>query len=197
MPRIWDATVSGHRDAVRNAILDGTAKEIHRVGVASLSMSDVAQAAGISRATLYKYFPDLDAVLEAWHHRMVHSHLAALETVSREHDDAAERLHAVLREYAILRANRPDGQIAISLHDAPHMGGASVELRAVFTSVLNDAADAGGVTRQIPIAEAAIYCEYALSAAVELPSRDAIDRLVELVIASLAPPGSAPSEPKR
>ncbi|MGC5172055.1 TetR/AcrR family transcriptional regulator [Microbacterium sp. DT81.1] len=187
MPKIWESTVSEHRDAVRNAILDAAGEVTLDGRAGSLNMSDLAKAARISRATLYKYFDGLDAVLQAWHHRMVSAHLASLESVSREHDHPAERLDAVLRQYAILQAKRPTGQIAIDFHNAPHMQVASDELQAVLTRVLTDAADAGAVTRQIPIAELAVYCEHALSAAAELTPGAAIDRLVGLVVTSLAP----------
>jgi hypothetical protein len=39
-----------------------------------ISMSQIAAAAGIGRATLYKYFPDVERVVAAWHNRQVADH---------------------------------------------------------------------------------------------------------------------------
>ena len=51
-------------DRVAEAILDATA-DLFAEGGEPPSMSDVAGAAGISRATLYRYFPTREQLLEA------------------------------------------------------------------------------------------------------------------------------------
>ena len=38
-------------------------------GLLSVTMSQVAEEAGIGRATLYKYFPDVESILAVWHER--------------------------------------------------------------------------------------------------------------------------------
>ena len=43
-------------------------------------MSQIAEQTGIGRATLYKYFPDVEAILLAWHERQVTGHLAGSPT---------------------------------------------------------------------------------------------------------------------
>ena len=45
------------------AILDAAAQALSEHG-RSANMADVADAAGISRATLYRYYPDREALLE-------------------------------------------------------------------------------------------------------------------------------------
>ena len=52
------------RDHVSAAILDATADAVSAYGDAA-SMSDIAHAAGISRATLYRYFPTRGDLLRA------------------------------------------------------------------------------------------------------------------------------------
>src|SRR5437867_8043529 len=51
-------------DRTKAAILDATAHALSEHG-RSTSMADVAAAAGVSRATLYRYYPDREALLEA------------------------------------------------------------------------------------------------------------------------------------
>lgn len=47
----------------RHRILDGAMRALERRGLRKLSMSDIAEEAGVSRGTLYRYFSDKDAVL--------------------------------------------------------------------------------------------------------------------------------------
>ena len=62
---LWQGSLSEHRARQADRIA-GVAMGIIAVdGIAGLSMSTLAEAAGVSRQTLYKYFPDVDAVLAA------------------------------------------------------------------------------------------------------------------------------------
>jgi len=55
-------------DAVTTSerILEATADVLARSGARKLSLSDVATAAGVSRPTLYRWFPSKEALLEAF-----------------------------------------------------------------------------------------------------------------------------------
>lgn len=48
----------------REKILDGAATAVARHGLAKLEMSDVSATSGVSRGTLYRYFPSRDALLD-------------------------------------------------------------------------------------------------------------------------------------
>jgi AcrR family transcriptional regulator len=50
---------------VEAKVVDGALRAIARFGLAKLTVDDVAREAGISRATLYRYFPGRGAVLNA------------------------------------------------------------------------------------------------------------------------------------
>jgi AcrR family transcriptional regulator len=67
VPKLWTETVETHRQEVREAILDATASLVQSRGLLAVTMSDIAEATGIGRATLYKYFPDVETILSAWH----------------------------------------------------------------------------------------------------------------------------------
>ena len=51
--------------ATRARILEGAVRAVARHGLAKLAMSDVSQSAGVSRGTLYRYFPTREALLDA------------------------------------------------------------------------------------------------------------------------------------
>ncbi len=91
MPKLWNETIEAHRRAVRDATLDATAALVAAHGLASVTMSRIAEETGIGRATLYKYFPDVEAILVAWHERQVTGHLAQLTELRDQAGDAAER----------------------------------------------------------------------------------------------------------
>jgi AcrR family transcriptional regulator len=83
MPRIWADTIDSHRRQVNDAILDATAELIAEQGPLSVAMSAIAERAGIGRATLYKYFPDVESILIAWHTRDFSEHLERLQALSQ------------------------------------------------------------------------------------------------------------------
>ena len=59
----WDDALSEHRQRQAEHIAASAMAIIAGVGVSALTMSAIASEADISRQTLYKYFPDVDAVL--------------------------------------------------------------------------------------------------------------------------------------
>ena len=91
MPRIWSETIAAHRDAVRDATLDATAALVDSHGLTGLTMSEIARQSGIGRATLYKYFPDIESILAAWHERQVSEHLRQLAAVSEATPSGSRR----------------------------------------------------------------------------------------------------------
>jgi AcrR family transcriptional regulator len=185
MPGLWDQSVQTHRRTVHDAVLDATAKLVDRRGLASVTMAGIATEAGIGRATLYKYFSDVDAVLLAWHQRHIADHLEQLATVRDRADGPAQRLHAVVQAYAGLRRHQPRGQIATNLHRGSHVDDAAHQLRAMLANVIADAATAGAARNDVPALELAVFCESALAAATELDTADGVERLVRVALAGL------------
>src|SRR3970040_198440 len=94
MPKPWNETIEAHRREVRDAILDATAALVASHGLLSVTMSQIAERTGIGRATLYKYFSDVEAILLAWHDRQITRHLKLLAEVRDQPGDAGGRLGA-------------------------------------------------------------------------------------------------------
>src|SRR5438874_13369147 len=84
VPKLWNETIEAHRREVRDAILDTTAALVFEHGLRAVTMAQIAEQTGIGRATLYKYFPDIDTILHTWHHRQITAHLHQLTDV-RDH----------------------------------------------------------------------------------------------------------------
>src|SRR6266487_832162 len=102
VPKLWDETIEAHRRSVRQAILDTTAGLVAEHGLRAVTMSQIAEQTGIGRATLYKYFPDVDAILLSWHEQQIAGHLGYLAEVRDQAGTGSERLAAVLEAYALI-----------------------------------------------------------------------------------------------
>ncbi|MBF6072816.1 TetR/AcrR family transcriptional regulator [Nocardia farcinica] len=191
MPKLWSETIDTHRRTVRDSILDTAARLAIEHGVASMTMSGIAEQAGIGRATLYKYFPDVSAILAAWHERQVGHHLEQLVAVSDTESDPSRRLDALLGAYArILRESRHrhDSDLgAMVRHSGPHVDHAEQRLRQLVTEAVAAAAATGTVRTDTPADELAIYCLHALDAAVAASSDAAVARLITVIRAGLGP----------
>ena len=188
VPRLWNETIEAHRRTVRGAILKTTATLVAEHGLRSVTMSQIAEKTGIGRATLYKYFPDVEAILLAWHERHVTGHLEHLAELRDQAGNARERLEAVLEAYALIQHKRHATELAAFLHRDEHVAQAQQHLTGIIRNLLVEAAQTGGVRGDIAPDELASYCLHALTAASSLRSEAAVRRLVTVTLAGLHPP---------
>ncbi|HEU5107179.1 MAG TPA: TetR/AcrR family transcriptional regulator [Micromonosporaceae bacterium] len=186
MPRLWSDTIRAHRESVRDAILDAVAALTFERGLSAVTMSEVAERSGIGRATLYKYFPDVESMLIAWHERQVEAHLDHLVAVrDRVRGSAGDALAAVLSAYADMSRQDHGGEWAALLHRGPHMPRAHERLRSFVRDLVAEGARAGDLRDDVAPDELAVYCLHALSAAGGLTSRAAVRRLVDVTLTGL------------
>ncbi len=191
VPRLWNETIKAHRRDVQAAVLDTTAALVAEHGLRAVTMSQIAEQAGIGRATLYKYFADVEAILQAWHHRQVTSHLEHLAAVRDNSSGPGKRLAAVLEAYArIARQAGPhhDTDLAAFLHSDEQLAGAHRQLHDLVRDLLAEGAQAGELRADVAPGELASYCLHALAAAGSLRSEAAVRRLVTVTLAGLLPP---------
>ena len=187
MPKLWSETIDAHRQAVREATLDTTAALVAEHGLASVSMSKIAEVIGIGRATLYKYFPDVDAILNAWHERRVTGHLQHLAEVRDNAGHPGQRLEAVLEAYALVAHERHSSELATLLHRREHVARAHHQLSTLIRDLLTEGVKSGRIRNDIAPQELASFCLHALTAASNLPSKAAVRRLVAVTLAGLKP----------
>ena len=188
MPKLWRETIEAHRREVRDATLDATAALVAKRGLRSVTMSQIAEETGIGRATLYKYFSDVEAILLAWHERQVAGHLEYLAEVRDRARDAGERLEAVLEAYALISHEshgHHDTELVTFLHRDEQVSRAQQQLSSMIRDLLAEAAEAGEIRDDVAPEELSSYCLHALTAASSLRSKAAIRRLVAVTLAGL------------
>jgi AcrR family transcriptional regulator len=188
VPKLWNETIEEHRRAVREAILDTTAALVTEHGLRAVTMSQIAEEAGIGRATLYKYFSDVDAILAAWHERQITGHLEHLAKLRAEAGHPVERLEAVLEAYGVIShesRRHHDTELAAFLHRDERVAQAQQHLHNMIRDLLVEAAKTGDLRDDVAPDELATYCLHALTAAASLPSKAAVRRLVTVILAGL------------
>lgn len=191
MPKLWDETIEAHRQSVQDATLETTAQLVAERGLRGVTMSEIAKKTGIGRATLYKYFPDVEAILVAWHERHIGAHLQSLVEVRDRFDDPARALEAVLGAHALHThesRNHLGSELAALVHSGSHVAEARDHLVGFVQGLLDAAAAAGNIRNDVAAAELADFCLSALSAATNLPSEPAVHRLVDLTMDALRGP---------
>lgn len=83
-------------EATRRVLLDAARRGLARFGSRKLSMTDVAEFAGVSRQTLYRYFPSMDDLLDAVAQDELRTFDAGVAAAVRDHPPGA-RLDALLQ----------------------------------------------------------------------------------------------------
>jgi AcrR family transcriptional regulator len=195
VPKLWNETIESHRRTVHDAILATTAALVAEHGPLAVTMSQIAEQTGIGRATLYKYFPDVEAILLAWHSRQLTDHLEQLTRARDKPGDAWQRLQAMLETYALLQQKRGHhgrhenfGSVLVAFpHRGEHVARAHQQLHHMLRDVLAEAAQTGHLRDDIAPDELASYCLHALQAASGLPSKAAVHRLVRVTLTGLQP----------
>lgn len=177
-------------------ILAAAQRTVHACGSEKLTMSAVAAEAGVSRPTLYRWFPTKALLLGAIAARAVAQFDEGLQVLAADHADPAERLDAALR-YLVGYLDDTSGADAIHVDAEFALQGLADSLPPhvdSFARVLDDALDevpavrAGSATRE---QAAELFLRVAYSQYL-VPDPDP-DRILEMVraVAGLRQPRSS------
>lgn len=147
-------------------------------GLRSVTMSQIAVETGIGRATLYKYSPDPEAILVAWHERHVLGQLQQLAALRDRPGSTVDHLAAVLEAYALIQHKSHAHALRSILHRDEHVAGAEQHLKDLIRDVLTEGVATGDIREDVAREELAVYCLHALGAAGRMGSEAAVRRLV-------------------
>lgn len=194
VPKLWTETVEAHRNEVRNAIMDTTSALVFEQGLRSVTMSEIAEKTGIGRATLYKYFSDVETILYAWHQRHIDQQIEHLTEIRDRATAPIEKLESVLEAHARhiheIRSHH-ETELAAVVHRGEHLAQAESRLKDFIEALVTDAAETSSVRNDSPPAELAEYCIHALNAARNAASKAAVRRVVSTTLDGLRPQASS------
>jgi AcrR family transcriptional regulator len=148
MPKITAPTIAAHRARTRDRIMDAVDELIRTQGIDRISMTDVANSAGITRTALYNYFPDKPALLLAFTEQV---NSAFVERYRRELPSgvsAARRLSAFVRlqlEGIMAHPHPPAAELGASLGPGAYQALAAhvAPMQRLLTEILEEGTAAG------------------------------------------------------
>src|ERR687887_517789 len=85
------------REGTRARILDATFSAVRDFGISRTTVEDVAQRAGLSRQTVYRYFPSKDHLVVALVSREEEKFLDGVRAAFLEHEDLEEAVRQSVR----------------------------------------------------------------------------------------------------
>jgi AcrR family transcriptional regulator len=118
MPKITAPTIAAHRARTRERIMEAVDELIRTQGIDRVSMTDVANSAGLTRTALYNYFPDKPALLLAFTEQVNRSFVERYRRELPSGVSAARRLSAFVRlqlEGLMAHPHPPAAELGASL----------------------------------------------------------------------------------
>jgi AcrR family transcriptional regulator len=108
MPRYSQKQKAALETLMKEEAYRGAVEIIASEGLHGLTLERLAKKIGLSRASLYNYFADRDAVVTFVEERTVEPLISALEALAAGDGSAADKLDAIVRAiFASVRANVP------------------------------------------------------------------------------------------
>jgi AcrR family transcriptional regulator len=146
MPATSDPKTAPRFDRTASAILDAAAHVFSERGTAA-NLADVAADAGVSRATLYRYYPNREALLKA-----LGAHALA-ELATRLNDAGLERATAEQAIERLARANVAVGDryaVLVNEQCTPDRADADRLVRAPMQAVFERGIASGQLRQDLP-----------------------------------------------
>jgi AcrR family transcriptional regulator len=166
----------------RDEIIAAVADLVAERGITAIAMAHVAERANITRATLYKYFPDVRSILDAWHERHVAANLDALVAARDAGHSPRDRLTRVLETYAVMVHHQHTPELLALVGNSEH----TIRAYAKLTKLVRDLIAAGPFRDDVSPGELASFCISALAAANGASSAAAARRLAQLAIRAIS-----------
>ncbi|NYH53876.1 MULTISPECIES: TetR/AcrR family transcriptional regulator [Nocardiopsis] len=148
MPKITAPTIAAHRARTRERIMEAVDELIRTQGIDRVSMTDVANSAGLTRTALYNYFPDKPALLLAFTEQVNRSFVERYRRELPSGVSAARRLSAFVRlqlEGLMAHPHPPAAELGASLGPDAYQALAAhvAPMQRLLTEILEEGALAG------------------------------------------------------
>lgn len=144
-----------HQPGTRERILHAAAKMIGQTGVKNLSMSSIAEEAGVSRQTLYNHFTDIDSLVNAAVLSHTNESFRMVELMLSTLDSALEKLDYLVRHQAVAaieHAGIPGTDVRLLLQQSAMQTQLNNEMANLILSILREGNESGEFRGDISIA---------------------------------------------
>lgn len=188
----------------RNALLDAAARCFARYGPRKTTMEEVARAARLSRATLYKHFPNKDALYRALLDRVTEEFVAeARACIAESEGGARKQLRQIVeitrkvysRSPVLLGAAAEDAEMRIEAIASEAMLSQEAQIIALLEEVLSDGVRSGSIRPVDPAAVAYLMFHLGhvlvireVSGRRKFPFKKILDAMDDLINLGLAQP---------
>lgn len=148
-----------------NQILDALQELLEKKNIQTISVSEIAQTAGIGKGSIYYYFPSKDAILEALVERDYQKPLETAKNLARQTDVSPFTRMAMIfqacrnssMEFRIRRnASTPVGAPEQSFIHQKYLNHLISELKPALTDIIRQGIDSGDIQFDRPAALAEI-----------------------------------------
>lgn len=170
--RAWLSDQRG--EVAAEKILDAAEKLFAEQDPGSVGMTEIARAAGCSRATLYRYFESRDALHTAYVHRWANALYHELTRRLAGIDDPAERLVAGITESLALVRGNP-ALVSWFAETGPPIGAAMAAQSDVITVMVASFLSALSTEDNDAVAQRARWVVRVVTSMLSFPGRDADD----------------------
>lgn len=184
-------------EVAADRILDAAEELFTRHDPVSVGMNDIARAAGCSRATLYRYFENREALRTAYVHRETYRLYDAIKEQISTRDDPQERLIAGVS--TTLRLVRQNPALASWFAATqPPLGGEMAEQSQVITALAAAFVTSLGAVDRTTVERRARWLVRVITSLLIFPGRDDADEqaiLEEFVVPVMAPAAHSMERP--
>ncbi len=97
MPKIIGSSLEEHRRKTRARIFAALEQLVAEQGYDSITLAEIAAAAGVGRTVIYNYYPDKEELLLAWAEQQSEDYQRRLSTALRRAATAVEELRVFIR----------------------------------------------------------------------------------------------------
>jgi AcrR family transcriptional regulator len=154
----------------REDLLAAAAQRFVAAGIRKTTMEDIARQAGAGKATLYRYFANKDAVVDALIHREAARFARRLQSAAAAHDRWIERIEAAfvagvrfLVEHPLLSQGHDEEPAILLPRITAGSGPLSTEGLDLFTELIEQGIAAGELAQIDARAAAEVFMRLILS----------------------------------
>ncbi len=161
MPKIIGATLADHRELTRQRLFDALSDLLADKPFDTITMSEIAERAGVGRTAVYNHFADKESLLLAFMRQTTTEFARVLQTALGGQDDPIEQLRIYIRAYLELKehfhlASSVGHSFKLSAATAEHLHDHAGIVEHVLFHILESAMIHGRIPQQNSLALVAL-----------------------------------------